>query len=417
MAETTRHPEYEHALPGYGAYKLADVKDAKRRRPGVTLEPYARARGLEFLDTLTPNGYQGVVPGDSRLQFNVLRGALAGGRPGILFHHVLAVPHDGDASGTGLTVSVFAPKVGARDLLSFVPWLGDVFDAAIPPKDKRPDAVGVPTTEAAALVPEAATVAPFRIGAGRGLTELSGRKVDPGFVERLLATPFGAVLREHGNRPYFRLGVGYGQLSIRVDGYLDRDDELDALVQAVSAAAEGLAQTCAPLHAPGDFADPLPDPGWPRQPRDALNREAPIPPTSWLPRLRAYANQHGSTPEDAFAYHRAFPRLPVPGVAFAVLRFTAPGTATPARLAWHNERSILTHNVGCNALLLPAAAGAPATERTRIPELRLQYAVRDGIFAVWEQRRWQTQEEALGDVDGLLETGLRVARETGLAAA
>src|SRR3712207_7487447 len=70
-----------------------------RRPPRSTLFPYPT------LFRSTPNGYLGVVPNDSRLQFNVLRGPLPGGREGILFHHVLAVPYDPDSS-SGLVVSV-----------------------------------------------------------------------------------------------------------------------------------------------------------------------------------------------------------------------------------------------------------------------------------------------------------------------
>lgn len=231
--------EYEHALPGYGAFKLADVKDAKRRRPAASLEAYAAARGLEHL------------PGDGRLEFNVLKGDLPGGRHGVLFHHVLAVPYDGDAGGSGLKVSVYKPKLGFRDALSFIPVLGHVFDATIPPRDKRPQAVGVPTTEAAALVPEAAAIPPFECtSAAARLRMLSGRRPEAGFADRLRATAFGDVVREHANRPYFRLAFADGRLSIRVDGYVAADGDLDALARAVSAAASGLAQACAAVQAP-----------------------------------------------------------------------------------------------------------------------------------------------------------------------
>src|SRR5918992_2518072 len=84
----TKHPQYEHPLPAYAAFKPADVEDARRRRPAADLRPYAQSRGLEYLDSRNPMGYWGVVPADERLQFNVLRGVLPGGRHGILFHHL-----------------------------------------------------------------------------------------------------------------------------------------------------------------------------------------------------------------------------------------------------------------------------------------------------------------------------------------
>jgi hypothetical protein len=90
--EGTAHPEFEHALPGYGAFKPEDVEDARRREPATDLRPYAPAHGLEFLDRLNPVGYWGAVPDDSRLQFNVVRGVLPGrGRHGVMFHKLQLV--------------------------------------------------------------------------------------------------------------------------------------------------------------------------------------------------------------------------------------------------------------------------------------------------------------------------------------
>src|SRR5688572_26826644 len=87
----TKHPQYEHALPAYAAFKPADVDEARARQPAGHLRDYAQARGLEFLESRNPMGYWGVVPGDERLQFNVVRGLLPGGRHGILFHQALAI--------------------------------------------------------------------------------------------------------------------------------------------------------------------------------------------------------------------------------------------------------------------------------------------------------------------------------------
>jgi hypothetical protein len=449
MAATTTYPEYEHALPGYGAFKHADAKDAKRRRPEGSLEAYAQARGLEFLDTQTAGGFNGVMPADSRLQFNVMRGHLPGGRDGVLFHNVLAVEHDGSEGGPpGLVVSVYNPKAGLRSALGFVPYLGGLLDSTLPPKDKRPDAVGVPTTVAAALVPEASAVPDFSVDdrqrlkipglggdddialdelgvPGMTLRPTSVPAPDRAFAERLMTTPFADVLRRYGDRADARVTLDHGRLWVRLDGYLHESADLDTLAESLAAAATGLAQAAAPLHSPQPFAQALPAAKWPETTADLLTREGQDfetiwqgrhrPPAAWLAWMGAYATEHGATPEDVLAFHRAFPRLAVPGVAFAVMRLTLPGTEAVGRVAWFAEQSITTYNVGCNAVLLPAAPDAPEAEVVRLQDPRLNYAVREGVLGVWELRRWQKQAEGMGDMDGLVQRALTVARETGLA--
>jgi hypothetical protein len=120
------------------------------------------------------------------------------------------------------------------------------------------------------------------------------------------------------------------------------------------------------------------------------------------------------TLEDPAAYHHAFPSMPVPGRAFAVLRGTLPGTALPARIAFHHERP-LTDNQGRTALLLEAAPDAPETAPwgVRVTEPRLGYAVRDGIASIWVLRS-SARNGDLGDLSGFLTTALGFAVERGL---
>ena len=79
-------------LPGYGAFTGEDFADAKRRHPDVVLSGYAAARGLDMLGSRNAAGFFAALPLDEQLQFNVMRGPLAGSEQGILFHHVLPVP-------------------------------------------------------------------------------------------------------------------------------------------------------------------------------------------------------------------------------------------------------------------------------------------------------------------------------------
>ena len=94
------------------------------------------------------------------------------------------------------------------------------------------------------------------------------------------------------------------------------------------------------------------------------------------------------------------------------MRLPMPGSSATGRVVWHNELDIRTHNVGCNGVLLPATGDA---DPVRVDDLAIQYGARDGIFAAWSLRKWKTQEEGMGDMDGLIAQAVRIGRETGLA--
>jgi hypothetical protein len=126
--------------------------------------------------------------------------------------------------------------------------------------------------------------------------------------------------------------------------------------------------------------------------------------------MKELAARHGAVAEDPLAYHRAFPALPVPGLAFAVLRFTPPGGDGIGRIAWHAEQSIARYNTGRNAVLLQAAPGATPTPPggVRRRDLNLSYAVGDGILSVWQRRDWNANG-GLGKMDELLSAALALA--------
>jgi hypothetical protein len=99
------------------------------------------------------------------------------------------------------------------------------------------------------------------------------------------------------------------------------------------------------------------------------------------------------------------------------MRGTLPGTSAPARIAFHQERS-LSHNDGRTALLLEAAPGAPATPphgvRNAVPGI--SYAVRDGVVALWTLRS-SGRTGDLGEVAGFLRDAFGFAVERGLVEA
>ena len=447
MIEGTRHPDLEHRLPGFGAFKPEDVPDAERREPASDLRGYAAQRGLEFLDRLNPVGYWGVIPDDARMQFNVMRGVWAGARHAVMFHKLLCVPVDYDVGRAawrphvgsdvhGLRYEELPGRWRLRHALEAVPYLG-VFFGGPDRADPREQAIGIPTTVAATQVTEAATVPDFRCAnrfyrgnflPGKGprrldehgvpgmeLEAIGGIEPEPAFLQRALAGPFGQVLRHYSGRPYVRVKVAHGRVSICVDGYWHDPAELDALAAAVAAAADGIAGAVQPGPT-RPFAEPLRPIDWSSLSTNPLERPPHTPPPPWLKRLNDLAILYGATPEDAVDYHVAFPRLPAPGAAFAVLRFTPPHGSGVARMAWHNEQTIQRYNTGRNVVSLAAAPGVADTppggvERT---DLGLRYAVSDGIFCAWARRDWNANG-GLGEMHELATRVLGLARTEGLA--
>jgi hypothetical protein len=323
----------------------------------ANLSRYAAERGLEALGNSTPGGYFAAMPAEEALQFNVMRGVLPGGAYGVLFHHRVA-------------------------------WHREV---------------RVPCTQAAALVPEAA-LQDFSIA-------LAGRHVAPDpvpdhrVVERLLAGPLLRALQASAEeRLDFELTVRRGALSVRTNGYLNDADELDWLATVLSIAASELREACLAVAEPRPFDQPLPPARWSRT--GGLG-----PPDPWRSSVRELAAAYGMTLEDEREYHRAFPSLPVPGTAFAVMRGPIPGTSLTGRVAFYSERVLTRADVGHNAVLLPVCEEMPARPAGGmfVPDHGLGCAAADGVLAVFN-RRDPRRRPPLGDVPGLVDRAVGLAR-------
>ena len=417
-------------LPGYAAFSKHDVEDAKRRHPDADLTGYAAIRGLDALGSQNAAGYFAALPLDPALQFNVLRGPLPGGEQGILFHEVLPLPvsNDGRPINAGaLHGFVFNPpteRQGVRGALNMIPVLGDVIDVAISElrdegtDDSLASCVGVPSTVAAVLVPEAATVTDFTIDNRPkpaivphhredldGWTLLARDPPEPAVLTRFLSEPTREAMRVLGERPYAKLEVLYGTLVVRVSGYLSDDAELDTLARTTCLLAAELRAAGELVADRKPFGEPLPAADWPESGVSASGR---FPPDPWLEPLHAYAREHRLTLEEPAAYHHAFPSLAVPGRAFAVMR-GALAEGMQGRVAWHAEKSIVTNNDGRNAVLMPAAPGAEPTPRAgvRLSDEALNYWIGDGVFAVWELRSKELRGD-LGDMDALVRRALEL---------
>lgn len=230
----------EHVLkpfPGRAALKRADLADAKRRRPESDLSAYAAARGLTVLGEASVAALAAAMPNRPDRQFNVLHGPLAPGHDSVLFHHLYGWPVDlnGDARNATFYGSVWNPGVPKgwwKPDLAWVPYIG-----ALSTTKERSDieyAVGVPCTTVAVALPETA-------GTPRSVAEHHG--------DTPLHAARSTVLQAFGGRPFCRVELAGGVLSVTVDGFISEPAELDQLRTSVATAAAGLAANAGTLAA------------------------------------------------------------------------------------------------------------------------------------------------------------------------
>src|SRR5215211_1159355 len=389
------------------AFSQADVEDAKRGYPDFDLRDYATRGGLEFLDHGTPAGFRAAVPCAEELQSSVLRGMLPGGEYGVIAHEGLEIGTsvDGfDWGGSFYGVRVIAK--GGGGVLGLLPVVNWFFESATA-------RVRLPCTVAAVRVPETAgtltnlrfdrrrSAPPFSFGNRAKLGEFvrekgwdlyAGEKPGPEVVARLAAEPVAGLLRAHTEDGLFQAVVWWGTLVVRRNGFLRTPEELDELARAASLFARRLREVCLPLAQPQRFDTGLPSPPY----RGGLD----APPgffveDQWSRWGKETGDRYRLEPEDPLAYHRAFPSLPVPGIACVVLRGTIPRLGVSGRLVVHREREA--------ARLAVVMAAPPGSEATppggrmfREHGVRLEIA--DGLLAVWSINSYWGSAMA-GDLD------------------
>jgi hypothetical protein len=428
---------------GYAALAKEDISDAKRGHPEVDLSGYAAERGLEVFTGTMAAGFRAALPMFNEYRFNVFRGVLPGGGYGLLFHELMEVAHRGSASMSGTLYGVYARTPGrwrVRDLLpdrSDIPIIGELLsDLQNPPDAKGPptpfgsESVWIPCTVAATHVPETTLPlyffrldrrhhhAPYDFAHHRKLdgVGLPGwhMRADPqpseALLGRLLEGPLIELLkrREDG---FFQLIVIRGTLIARRNGFAKDAAAFDELASDLSLAAATFRRACLPEAEPRPFGEPLPAPAEVQDPTaPELSRTPPF----WREAFNQLATRLGLTPEDPVAYHRAFPSLPVPGRAAAVMRGSLPGYASEGRLAYHSERSPMVKNEMRGAVIVPASQSAEQTPPGGVRELdrNLVYNVRDGLLSMWSMR---TSALELAEEDDLIARALALARERKLA--
>jgi hypothetical protein len=394
------------------------IEDGFRGRPDVDLSEYAASRGLDFRGQATQLGYLGAFPWAEELMFNVMRGVLPGGERGVLLHEVKLFEEDTPGTFYGQTT-----KTAGFKGWHLIPGAG-LFSESW-------NYFRSPHTTAAVRIPEATGSLHGLFVARRseryrrgndywrrrqldefgieGWAAVVRKRADAELADRVLSGPVRQVLLS-GEREYgFTIDFMFGQLVVYQQNFLKEAQELDAFCELVSYLAREIRALCEPTLRPRSFETELPPPEWlPGVESKPDERHILAPHGAWLERIVQIARERGLAVEDPLSLHRAFPRLPVPGEAFGVLR------GDGIRLLCCVERSIVDLSgleqavkdpggpVGADVAVLPAR-GAPDTPDGVDGVLTdwTRHAVRDGLLCAWRRRdRWQATGEPLDELAG-----------------
>ena len=400
---------------GYAAFEQADVQDAKRGRPDFDLRGYAEERGLEFLDTTATllAGWKQTMPRFPEYIFNLTRGTLPGGGYGLIYHEAFEVFGSGEGENVSFDVpgsyySTYYKGVGSATWASFLPWIGWMFSKDRSHVLEEPfglNRVWVPCTVLAVRVSELIGVAPrFTFvqahrtgrGAGKDLAAfgLSDTKVvaDPGLPDDLIAALIDDPHRLAHQRwigGYFSVRYSNGTLVLRRNGFVREPAMLDQLALDISAIAQQFADVGLPRTEPRPFETELP----PRVLEDVIDltkRPDPfgIPAGEWQKGFREFAAKHGLVHEDPRDFHLAFPHLPSPGHAAAVMRGNLPGTSRPGRVVYYCERPLYDIQNVRGAILFRTGRPDTPPGGDVDNENGLVFEARDGVGVMWSKPSW-----------------------------
>jgi hypothetical protein len=415
---------------GRASYAKEDVEDARRGRPDVDLSGFAAARGLRFRGSIRMSAFMSATPIWPDYVFNAMDGELRSGRYGLLEHELdeIGTSQDSlDEAGTFYDISyTWRTRESIGHFLSYG-LIGD--EGKEPNEPFKANAVWVPATGVTIRVPETSMLGSFEIRRRENLARFTSEDLDelglPGFRARgtkrqdvepeVLADALGGragdALRDC-LYTYLRVEVGYGAVTLRRNGYVRDDADLDELLERASRIADGIAAACARLARPQAFDSPLP----PAEPGPELSKKqralAEIADQGVTQAGARIATELGLTTEDPRNFHRAFPELPMPGRARLVVFGRLPDSGVTARIVYSTQ-GIRSGSTLRGGVILPAAAAPPPGPLggTVVESTGMYGEVAGGLAAVWDRKRVQGRLDA-GD---LARRALITARELGIA--
>lgn len=377
---------------GHAAFDPADVEDARRGHPAISLEPFATANGLGYSNNEVHGSFLSTLPVWPHYIFNICRGQL-GGRLTQVCHELLEMEaSEGSirAGGTFYDVRVTTRR-SAREMMNL--GSGDPEDAPF-----TGNAVWIPTTTVHIRVPELNQLPTFWIRRDGEMTlgrttldqyGLPGFRIGPSVKAD---DPYAAVVATAcqpiaaRRDAYVRLQVKYGIVALTVNGYRVDDQDLQHLINTAAHAAHNLVALTHPATAP--FATPGPAAG--NRPPAGV----PLPHPSYTPAYTKVAGELGLLQEDAHYLAHLLPHCPLPGVASGVLFGTLPSTNTVGRMVWF-EHGGKTSSTVRGGVIVPAAPGATTPLGGVVHEATgMRVEVVDGIAYCWKIQRFAGRLES-----------------------
>ena len=381
-AAPASQPQFSHA-----AFDPADVEDARRGHPAVSLQPFAAANGLGYTNNELFGAFVSHQPRWPHYTFNICRGAFPGGRLGQLSHDLFEMEtSEGSirAGGTFYDVRVTTRR-SAREMLNL--GGGDPENAPF-----AGNAAWIPSTAISLRTPEVNQLPELTIrnndgstlfgGGGLDRHGLAGFRLDrgPKDDDGLLSAIAGVCRPALTSRrdAYTRLRVSHGTVTLTVNGYRSGDDDLRQLTSVAVHVADGLVALTQPAPAT-PFATKGPAPTALRVP-DGV----PKPHPSFTPAYRSVATNLGLHQEEPYHLSQILPRCPIPGVASGVLSGTLLDTTTFGRMVWFEHGGRFSSSVR-GGVIVPAASGATTPLGGVYHEpTGMQVEVVDGIAYCWK---------------------------------
>ncbi len=365
---------------------LGDALGARGKPPD--LRAYAAERGLEWMDTTPPKGIYYAHPFDE--PSNLAYGALPGGEVGTLCHIKAATRpgHQETGYAPNTYVATRVPEaVAALQRMR----VARVSELRLRYLHYEPDRFNV-----------AADMGALGFTGGEGWSMTLAPGADQALARDLLSGEFGNRLAAVSGD--FALEFDYGSLVLIHGESYAEGAELDGLCECLGGLAQALRETALAAAEPQSFDAALPRPSWEDTPAPGpqkkkflgisfeVERDADLGSDSvgglgetlrepFRANAFGVAAAVGGELEDPLAYHRAFPSIPVPGQAYAVVR-TAAENGTE-RVALHTEG----RGGGAVGVIRPVKNGVEDRPMPITWDLNaVSVAVRGGLMATWVHR-------------------------------
>lgn len=391
--DTAAQPSAAQPSFGHAAFDRADIEDARRGHPAVSLQPFATANGLDFSNNETYGSFLSTLPVWPDYTFNICRGAF-GERLGQVSHELLEMEaSDGSirAGGTFYDVRVTTRR-SAREMLNL--GTGDPENAPF-----AGNAVWIPTTTVHIRVPELNQLPTFWIRR-EGAVLLGGRTLDryglPSFrigpslkVDHPSAAAVATASQPLASRndAYVRLQAKYGIVALTVNGYRSDEQDLNHLINTALHVAHNLVALTHP--ASGEFAAAGPAAGS-QSPSEGI----PLPHPSYTPAYAKAAGDLGMLQENPHYLSHLLPRNPIPGIASGVLFGTLPGSSTVGRMVWFEHGGAASGTVRGGVLVRATPdATTPLGGATHEPT-GMRVEIVEGIAYCWKIQRFAGRLES-----------------------